>query len=175
MTITAVQTTVYDAPGAYYPGQITDLASNLADNACKTYRTETTLVMGRGVVKGTNNAQDSGLITPYGVKTPLAGSVSADVVGIAVLTPGNLQNVDNNATTIRATTLHPIAELGSKIRVAAKANAAVAHGDAVYMSVSHATIPVGEFTNASGTGLIAVTGATWYGAAASGTVGRIQL
>jgi hypothetical protein len=175
MTITAVQTTVYDASGAYYPGQIADLAGNLSDNAVKTYRTETVLVMGRGVVKGTNNTQDSGLLTPFGVKTPLAGSVTADFVGIAVLTPGNLQNVDNNATTIRATTLHPIAELGSKLRVAVKANAAVAHGDAVYMSVSHATIPVGEFTNASGTGLIAITGATWYGAAASGTVGRIQL
>jgi len=175
MTMTAVQTAVYDASGAYFPGQLADLASNLSDNGVKSYRTETVLVMGRGVVKGTANTQDSGILTPYGVKTPLSGSVLADVVGVALLTPSNTQDSSNNATTVRATTMHPIAELGSKLRVAVKANAAAVHGDPVYMSVSHATIPVGEFSNAAATGLIAITGATWYGPAASGSIGRIQL
>ncbi|MNG03767.1 hypothetical protein D3C84_868610 [compost metagenome] len=71
----------------------------------------------------------------------------------------------------------PVAELGSGAIIGAEvpAGITIVHGDPVYMSVSHASIPVGAFSNAAATGLIAITGATWYGAAAASTIGRIKL
>lgn len=175
MTVNAVQTAVFDTFAAGYPGQIADIGGAVLSKRIRSFRTETVVVLGRGVVKGTANGQNDELLTPYGVKTPLAGSVSADVVGVAVLFGATSSDASNNATTVRATTVVPVSELGSGDIVFVKANATVADGDAVYMSVSDAGIPVGEFTNAAGAGRIQVTGATWYGAAVSGTVGRIKL
>lgn len=175
MTMTAVQVTVSDTFGALFAGQLADHASNAQELGVNSYRSETAVVAGRGVVKGTANAQNDSILTPFGVKTPLSGSVLADVVGIAVLTGALTQDASNNAVANRTTTMVSVAEVGSGRKIGAKTNAAVVHGDPVYMSVSHASIPVGEFTNASGAGLIAITGSTWYGAAASGTIGRIKL
>lgn len=175
MTLQAIQTAVFDTFQAGYPGQIADIGGAVLAKRIRSFRTETVIVLGRGVVKGTANGQNDELLTPYGVKTPLAGSVSADIVGIAVLYGATSSDASNNATTIRATTVAPVVELGSGEIIFAKANATAVDGDAVYMSVSHATIPVGEFTNAAGAGLILVTGATWYGAAAAGSVGRIKV
>ena len=177
MTLTAVQTAVYDTFGALYAGQLADYASNALVKEVRSFRTETVVVFGRGVVKGTVNTQNAPVRTPYGVKTPLAGSVLADVVGIAVLTQSSSSDASNNAVTIRAETMIPVAELGSGAIVGAvvPAGITIVHGDPVYMSVSHATIPVGAFSNAADTGLIAITGSTWYGAAAAGTVGRIKI
>lgn len=175
MTITAVQTAVFDTFQAGYPGQVADIGGALLSKRIRSFRTETQIVLGRGVVKGTANGQNDELYTPYGVKTPLAGSVSADVVGIAVLYGATSSDANNNAVAFRATTIVPVAELGSADIIFVKTNTTQVDGDPVYMSVSHATIPVGEFSNAAATGLILVTGAVWYGASAAGTVGRIKI
>lgn len=177
MTLQAVQTAFYDTFGALYAGQLADYASDTLAKEVRSFRTETIITFGRGVVKGTANAQIDPILTPYGVKTPLSGSVLADFAGIAVLTESSTSNATNDAVTLRATTMIPVAELGSGAVVGAvvPAGITIAHGDPVFMSVSHATIPVGAFSNAAATGLIAITGATWYGAAAAGTVGRIKL
>lgn len=177
MTLSAVQTAFYDTFGSIYAGQLADSASNALAKAVRNYRTEDVIVFGRGVVKGTANAQNDPILTPYGVKTPLAGSLLADFAGIAVLTQSSSSDSSNNAVTVRAETMIPVAELGSGAIVGAvvPAGITIVHGDPVYMSVSHASIPVGAFSNAAAAGLIAITGATWYGAAAAGTVGRIKL
>lgn len=177
MSLTSVQTTFYDTFGALYAGQLADYSSDTLAKDVRSFRTETIITFGRGVVKGTANAQIDPILTPYGVKTPLSGSVLADFVGIAVLTESSTSNATNDAVTLRANTMIPVAVLGSGAIVGAvvPAGITIAHGDPVYMSVSHASIPVGAFSNAADTGLIAITGATWYGAAAAGTVGRIKL
>lgn len=177
MTLSAVQTAVYDTFGALYAGMLADSASNSMIEGVRNFRTETVVIFGRGVVKGTANAQNDPIMTPYGVKTPLAGSLLADFAGIAVLHQSSSSDASNNAVTVRAETMIPVAELGSGAIVGAvvPAGITIVHGDPVYMSVSHATIPVGAFSNAADIGLIAITGATWYGAAAAGTVGRIKL
>lgn len=177
MSLTSVQTAVFDTFGSLFAGQLADYATNTLNRQVLSFRTETVITFGLGVVKGTANAQIDPILTPYGVKTPLAGSVLADFVGIAILTESSTVSATNTPVTLRATTMIPVAELGSGAIVGATvpAGITVADGDPVYMSVSHASIPVGAFSNAAAAGLIAITGATWYGAAAAGTVGRIKL
>lgn len=177
MTLQAVQTAVFDTFGALYAGQLAEYSSNALLDGIRSFRTENVIVFGRGVVKGTVNPQNAPVRTPYGVKTVLAGSVLADVVGIAILTQSSSSNASNEPVTIRTETMIPVAERGSGAIVGAQvpAGITIAHGDPVFMSVSHATIPVGAFSNAADTGLIAITGSTWYGAAAAGTVGRIKI
>lgn len=177
MTLQAVQTQFFDTFGALYPGQLSDYGSVALVKEVRSFRTENVIVFGRAVVKGTVNDQNDPIMTPYGVKTVLAGSVLADVVGIAILTQSSSSNASNEAVTIRAETMIPVAERGSGAIVGAQvpAGITIVHGDPVYMSVSHASIPVGAFSNAADTGLIALTGSTWYGAAAAGTVGRIKI
>lgn len=177
MSLTSVQTQFFDTFGALYAGQLADYSSDTLAKDVRSFRTETIITFGRGVVKGTANAQLDPILTPYGVKSVLSGSVDADFVGIAVLTESSTSNATNDAVTLRATTMIPVAERGSGAIVGAQvpAGITIAHGDPVYMSVSHASIPVGGFSNAADTGLILLTGSTWYGAAAAGTVGRIKL
>src|SRR5574341_1117146 len=145
MTLTAVQTAVYDTFGPLFAGQLTAYGSVALAKEVRNYRTETVITFGRGVVKGTVNAQNDSILTPYGVKTPLAGSVLADFAGIAVLTQSSSSDANNNAVTIRTETMIPVAELGSGAVVGAvvPAGITIAHGDPVYMSVSHVSIPVG--------------------------------
>jgi hypothetical protein len=177
MSLTSVQTQVFDTFGALFAGQLADYASNTLAKDVRSFRTEDSVIFGRGVVKGTANAQGDPILTPYGVKTPLAGSLLADFAGIAILPESSTSDANNLPTTVRETTMIPVAELGSGAIVGAvvPAGITIVHGDPVYMSVSHVSIPVGAFSNAAATGLIAITGATWYGAAAASTVGRIKL
>lgn len=177
MSLTSVQTQFFDTFGALYPGQLADYSSDTLAKDVRSFRTETIITFGRGVVKGTPNAQVDPILTPYGVKTVLAGSVDADFVGIAILTESSTSNATNDAVTLRATTMIPVAERGSGAIVGAlvPAGITIADGDPVYMSVSHATIPVGGFSNAAATGLVLLTGPKWYGVAAAGTVGRIKV
>lgn len=177
MSLTSVQTQFFDTFGSLFAGQLADYASDTLAKEVRSFRTETVITFGRGVVKGTANAQIDPILTPYGVKTPLAGSVLADFAGIAVLTESSTNSATNTAVTLRDKTMIPVAELGSGAIIGAEvpAGITIAHGDPVYMSVSHVSIPVGAFSNAAATGLIAITGATWYGAAAASTVGRIKL
>lgn len=173
-----VQTTFTDAPGPLYPGQIVDSGTSSLNEEVRSYRTETLIYPGRGVVKGTANAQNDQILTPYGVKHPLAGSVLADIVGVAVRLSNSSADANGVATSNRTTQMWPIAELGSKAHIAAEVptGITIADGDAVYMSVSHASIPVGQFSNAAAAGMIGpIVGAKWVGAAAATTIGRIEL
>lgn len=180
MASNAVQTAFYDAPGPLYPGQLADDGSARRISAVRSFATETLLFLGRFVVKGGANAQSDPLLTPYKVKQVLAGSVIADIVGIAVRghATDSTNDANNEAVTIRATTMNAVAELhgGAIIGAEVPAGVTIAHNDPVYVSVSHATIPVGKATNAAGTGLIGpIVGCAWYGAAAPGSVGRIRM
>lgn len=171
-----VQNAFYDTFGPRYPGQITEWGSLALEKDLRGYVVESG-IHGYGVVKGTVTPANAPINTPYSVKAPVAGSVLADFVGILVRTDAS--NTDNlgNSVPVRVPTMGPVAEKGSGIIIGATvpAGITIAHGDPVFMSVSHATIPVGAFSNAAATGLIAITGSTWYGAAAAGTVGRIKL
>lgn len=178
MPLDYVQTAFYDTAGPLYPGQLADAGTAVLNEEIRSYRSETLLVPGSFCVKGTANPQDAPIFTPHGVKAVLAGSVLADLVGIVVRTAFVNNDVNGNAVTNRATTMVPVAETGSKAIIGAQvpAGITIADGDPVYVSVSHASIPVGMASNAAATGLIGpVVGAKWYGAAAPGTVGRIEI
>lgn len=176
MTISFVQNAFYDTFGARYPGQITEYGSLANSMDLRGYVVESG-IHGYGVVKGAAAVQNDPITVPYNVKAPVSGSVLADFVGILIRTDASNTDANNNSIPVRYPTMGPVAELGSKVIVGATvpAGITIAHGDPVYMSVSHASIPVGAFSNAAATGLIAITGATWYGVAAAGTVGRIKL
>ncbi len=177
MSLSAVQTAFYDSFGPLFVGQLDNYGSVALAKEVRNYRTEGVIQYGTGLVKGTANTQYVSVQTPFGVKAPTGASVLADFVGIAVLSQSTVQNATNDAVTIRDTTMIPVAELGSGAVIGAlvPAGVTIAHGNPVFMSVSSSTIPVGQFTNAAGPGLIALTGATWYGAGAAGTVARIKL
>lgn len=171
-----VQNTFTDTFGPYYPGQVTEWGSLALAQNLRGFVVESG-IMGYAVVKGTAHTQFDPVTTPYAVKAPVAGSVAADFVGILVRTDAS--NTDNlgNAVPIRLPTMGPVAEIGSDCIIGATvpAGITVAHDDPVYVSVSHATIPVGAWSNAAATGLVLFPGARWYGPAAAGTVGRIRL
>lgn len=180
MPLTSVQTQYFDGPGALYPGQLADSGSAMLQTAVRSFITETLIYPGRFVVKGTVNAQTDNVLTPYKVKQVLAGSVIADVVGVAVRghATDTTNDANNEAVTLRATTMNAVAELHSGAIIGADVppGVTIAHNDPVYVSVSHVSIPVGKATNAAGTGLIGpIVGCAWYGAAAAGSVGRIRL
>lgn len=171
-----VQNAFYDTFGPRYPGQITEWGSLALAQNLRGYVVESG-IHGYGVVKGAAAVQNDPITVPYNVKAPVAGSVLADFVGILVRTDASNTDALGNSVPVRYPTMGPVAELGSGVIIGATvpAGITVAHGDPVFMSVSHVSIPVGAFSNAAGTGLIAITGATWYGVAAAGTVGRIKL
>ena len=176
MALPYVQNAFYDTFGPGYPGQIADWGSLALAQRLRGFITESG-VCGRGVVIGTANAQTDHIMTPYSVTAPVAGSTSDQIVGILVRGDATNNDADGNAIPIRYPTMNAVAEIGSDVVIYAEvpAGVTITHAQPVYMSVSHATIPVGAFTNAAGTGLVLVPGAIWYGAAAAGTVGRIQL
>ena len=185
MTLSAVQTTFYDTFGPGFPGQLADYGSDTLSTGVKSYVAESSvndanLVVGRAVVKGAAVAQGDPVTTPFKVKAIAAASVVADLVGIYVRHELTTQNASNDAVPVRIPTMLPIAENNGDaetiIYAKVPAGITIADGDPVYVSVSHATIPPGEFSNAAAAGLIGPwTGATWYGAAAASTVGRIRL
>lgn len=175
MSLTAVQTQFYDSFGPGYPGQIADMGTAMLSKRIRSFRTDSLVTLGRGVVKGTANGQNDEILTPYAVKMPGVGNVSADIVGIALLNQATTSNASNEPVTVRAQTLVPVAEVGSGDIIFATAPVAIADGDAVWMSITDATIGVGNFSNVTAAGRIQVTGAVWYGAAAAGTVGRIKI
>ncbi len=177
MPLSYVQNTYFDAPYAGYPGQFADDGSARLVTGVRSYITETLLVLGRFAVKGAVNSAVDAVMTPVKAKAPLSTSVAADFLGIVHRGDANDSDANNNAVTIRATTMATIAERGSGaiLYVEVPPGITIAHGDPVWVSVSHATIPVGAASNATATGLVQLTDCTWYGAALPGGIGRIKL
>lgn len=175
---TSVQTVFYDGPGPGYPGQVVDSGTMMLNEEIRSYRHETVVYPGRFCVKGTVNAQSDHILTPYGVKHVLGASVLADLVGIVVRPDAVLADSNGDAITLRSVGMIPVAEVGSKahIYMEVPAGITIADGDPVFVSVSHASIPVGKASNAAATGLIGpLVGAKWVGVAAAGTLGRIEV
>lgn len=175
----AVQLTYTDGPGPRFPGQIDNAANYMYNEETRSYVLQNAVPAGRWVVRGTPViGQYENVQTPFPVKAVLAGSVLADLVGVVVRTASMSADANGLASQTRVPTMQAIADLSSEVIIGAQvpAGITIATGDPVYVSVSHASIPVGEASNAAATGLIGpVVGATWYGAAAAGTVGRIRL
>ena len=184
MARTSLQAAYFDAPLSAYAGQLAETITTYSQNL-RGYICETDVVIGRGVIKGAAiTPTQSGQINapaPIQVKAVLSGTVLADVVGVVVRdsTAGVLNATDDSI--IEATDVSTILALGSGELIYVDITAAVTHGDAVYMAVeatnSAGNAPLGTFhDDAAGTvGMIAITGATFYGDAAAGEVGKILL
>lgn len=182
MTRTAVQLGYFDGTDRLYPGQLADFGTS-QDYSTRGYPAETELVAGRGAVKGTDivtdpNANPMNQPAPFTLKAPDGASVDADFIGIVVRTEACTNNASDEASYAANTMATATYKRGDGAIIGAKANVAVAADDPVYMSINAGAapnLPVGEFTNAAGAGVILITGAKWHAQAAAGTVGRIEL
>lgn len=177
----SVQDGYFEAPLAGFPGQIADFGSSI-DNTVRGYPAEVALVCGLGNVKGTAIDIAAGTNplnqpAPFALKAPLAGSVDADFVGITVRTEA-CTNVDDEAAYAAGAMASSTFKRGDGSVIYVKTNAAVVADDPVYMSVDVAAapnLPVGEFTNAAGAGVILITGIKWHASAPANSIGRIEL
>lgn len=183
MARSAVQLGYFDATLRLFPGQIADFGTSWA-NSTRGYPAETELVAGRGAVFGTAipvdpNANPLNQPAPFTLKAPDAGSSNSDFIGIVVRTEACTNSVDGEAAYAAKTmATSTFRRNGVGDIVGVKANVAVSADDAVYMSIDEAqapNLPVGEFTNAAGAGVVLITGIRWYADAEAGTVGRIEL
>ena len=177
----SVQTDYFDNFGALFPGQLADFGSERMAQGVDSYPSEVDIFVGRGVVEGsalTVAANEfNNLPSPFGVRQAATSSTSADIVGIVVRTEG-IDNDDAGNPIYCANRMAAVANVGSGLRVGATTTVAITHGEDVYMAVNptnDATIGVGEFYNASGAGLVQVTGARWRGNAEANTVAVIEL
>ena len=178
MTVPFVQNQVFDTFGARYLGQLDTFQDNHATRV-KSYISETRSYVGRGVVKGALTNSLDHVSVPFNITSAVAGSVSDNIVGIVVMSQrASLSDETTNEPIIPTDSMTGVAPVGSGLIVGAAATVTIADDEDVYMAVNAtnaANIGVGEFHNASGAGLVQVTGAKWYGAAAAGTVGRIVI
>lgn len=176
-----VQTTYTDAPGPLYAGQIANSSDWMFNRGLRSYIQQSLVAAGRWVVRAAspaNNGQYDNVQTPFPVRAVQAASVLADLVGIVVRSTSMSNDANGLAVPTRVPTMQTIADNGCGAIIGAEvpAGITIAHGDPVYVSVSHATIPVGAMSNAAATGLIGpVVGATWYGQAAAGSIGRVKI
>lgn len=182
MPRTSVQEGYFDGLDRLYPGQIADFGTS-QDYSTRGYPAETELVAGRGAVKGTAivtdpDANPMNQPAPYTLKAPIGASVDADFVGIIVRTEACTNSALEEAAYAANTMATSTYKRGDGAIIGAIANAAVVADDPVYMSVDAAqapNLPVGEFTNAAGAGVVLITGIKWHAQAAAGTTGRIEL
>lgn len=182
MPRSAVQLGYFDATERLYPGQLADFGTS-QDYSTRGFPAETELVAGRGAVIGTEIAIDAATNplnqpAPYTLKAPVGASVDADFVGVVVRTEACTNSANDEASYAAKTMATATYKRGDGAVIGAIANAAVSAGDPVYMSVDAAqapNLPVGEFTNAAGAGVILITGIKWHAQAAAGTIGRIEL
>lgn len=178
MTLSAVQTNVFDTFGAFQLGQLATF-SDYHQSLVRSTNAEDNVFIGRGVVFGDANdrIEESHIGFPTGVKPAETSSVSANIAGVVVASQRS-QSDANNDPFLSQDTMVGVAEVGSGLRVAVKNSVAITHGQDVYMAVNPtnaANIAVGEFHNASGAGLVQVTGASWRGSRAANSVTLIQL
>ena len=176
----SVQSGYFEASQAGFPGQLADLGTS-ENNNVRGYPAETAVIGGRGVVRGaaitlgeTTNPLNQP--SPYAVKAPTAATVEEDFVGIVVRTEA-MTNVDDEAAypaESMASVTHPRA-VGALIYV--KTSVATTAGDDVFMSIDAGAVPnlpVGEFTNVNGAGVIQLSKFAWYASAPAGEVGIIE-
>tara|TARA_R110000764_G_scaffold90101_4_gene172238 strand:- start:906 stop:1460 length:555 start_codon:yes stop_codon:yes gene_type:complete len=178
----SVQDGYFEAPLAAFPGQIADFGTS-NDNYVRGFPAAGAVIGGRGVVKGADidldvNANPLNQPAPYTVKAPVGGSVAADFVGIVIRTEA-MTNVGDPAEAAYAdkTMASVTHKQAGGALVYVKAPVAIAAGDTVFMSVDAAqapNLPVGEFTNVTGAGVIALTNLQWYKSTAAGDVGIIE-
>lgn len=178
----SVQSGYFEAPLAAFPGQLADFGTS-NDNYVRGYPAEGAVIGGRGVVKGTAidldaNSNPLNQPAPYTVKAPDGASVEADFVGIVIRTEA-MTNVGDPAEAAYAdkTMASATHQQAGGALVYVKAPVAIAADDPVYMSVDAAqapNLPVGEFTNAAGAGVIQLTKLKWHKSAAAGEVGIIE-
>lgn len=178
MTVPFVQNQVFDTFGARYLGQLDTFQDNHATRV-GSYISETVTFVGRGVVQGAATTETDHVSVPFNITAAVPASTSDNIVGIVVMSQrASLNDQTNNQPIIPTDSMTGVAPVGSGLRVGVAASVAITHGQDVYMAVdptNAANIEVGEFHNASGAGLVQVTGAMWYGAASAGTIGRIEL
>ena len=178
MSLQSIQSQVFDESGALFSGQVADFGS--AQNAnIRTFVNESVISPGEGVVKGTLISENNHSIrTPYKIKRPVGGSDDADFVGIVMRSEAFIIDDLTNELVRRVDSLTSIAERGSGVIIGIPTTVQIAHDDDVYLSIDAAqspNLPVGQFTNAAGAGVVLLTGSKWYGAAAANTVARIKL
>lgn len=174
MNLPFVQNTYTDRPQSLYAGQLADYASNTLAQGVRSYRIQGPgLYFGRGVVKGSVNAQfpngTGQVTTPYGVIPPVATgtpSVEADFVGILVYELGGFGPIGSGVNNgpvgpHRDKTMNAVAERYSGVVIGAEvpASVTVAHGDPVYLVLAD-----GSFHKAAATGRILIPDLQWYGA-----------
>lgn len=178
MTVPFVQDQVFDTFGARYLGQLNTFRDN-HNSDVESYISETITFVGRGVVRGALTTAIDHVSTPFNITAAVPASVSANIVGVVVQSQrASLADQTTNAPIIPTDSMTGVAPLGSGLRIGVAASVTITHGQAVFMAVNAtnaAGISVGEFHNVAGAGLVAVTGATWYGAATAGSVGLIEV
>ncbi len=180
MARTSVQDAYFDASGAGYPGQIADFGTS-SDYSVVGAPAEGNLYVGRAYIKGTDI--EPGTINRslgYTVKAVTALSVAADVLGIVIRTE-SAHNDANGLPYYGDLEMASISQPGAGpqgFSYFANAHGIIAVDDPVYVSIDAAlsSIPLGEFSNAAGAGLVGpVVGWKWKFAAADGSVGVIQI
>jgi hypothetical protein len=178
----SVQSGYFEAPLAGFPGQIADFGTS-TDNAVRGFPAETELVAGLGNVKGAAidldaDANPLNQPAPYQLKAPLVGSVDADFVGITIRTEACTNSANDEAAYAAGAMASSTFKRGDGAIVYVKTNLAVVADDDVYMSINAGAapnLPVGEFTNAAGAGVIQITGIKWHASAPANSIGRIEL
>lgn len=180
MPRTSVQDGYFDAPLAGFPGQLADFGTSL-DYSVRGYPAEGAVIGGRGAVRGTDididpDANPLNQPAPFTIKAPDGATVAADFVGIVVRTE-SMTNVNDEAAYANETMASATFRRAKGALVYVKNSVAVAAGDDVYMSIDEAQVPnlpVGEFTNATGAGVIQIPDLQWFKQAAAGGVAIIE-
>ena len=175
----SVQDGYFDAFAAGFPGQIADYGS-AGRNSVRDYPAEGDVIGGRGVVKGAGIDLDAAnplnQPAPFKVKAPTGASIEADFVGIVVRTE-SMTNVSDEAAYADLTMASVTNASVGGVNIFVKTPVAIAQDDPVYMSIDAAqapNLPVGEFTNVTGAGVIQLTKLQWYKSAAAGGVAIIE-
>ena len=185
-----VQDAFFDASAPLQKGQIADYASHnlMVTGGGGDYPVQGTVYIGEFVAKGDAVTwPDDQTFQRNAVVEPTGATVTADLVGIIpldcsaisdpVLDRPGLIGPDSVTDLGQGKSMTRVAQVGSGIVVGfVLGEGTAADGGAVYTVVDAgaASLPVGTISATSGAGKID-TGSTFFGATATGAVGRIKL
>ncbi len=176
-----------------FPGQVADMQTMIGFGL-ETYANEPEIVMGRGVVRGVSQFQDTPsdvpfvAVAPFSITNPDPGTVAADLVGVAVRPFLTTTNIDEGGTLLAGypeKSFAAVLPFGSArsifVRIAIGVDILV--GENVFIAINgtnDANIAIGEFSNdaAGTTGMIQVPNAQWWinkTSTTDDTVGVIKL